>query len=200
MPEVLTPTAPPATPSALTDDALYEVVDGQIVETPWMGAYQTWFASWLMRFMMASEAVTSRGQVIVEALFLMDRSRPLKRRPDLAFISFDRWPRRRPVPDEEAWDVVPDLAIEIISKSNTAIDVLAKTHDYLRAGVRQVWVIYPLQQTVYVYRSSTDLTVLDQPAHVLDGGDVLPGFHVSLQDLFDDWVGPTEAQPEPSAT
>ena len=46
------------------------------------------------------------GRVVVELLFRMDPSRKLKRRPDLAFVSAEKWPLNRRVPEGEAWDLV----------------------------------------------------------------------------------------------
>ena len=48
-----------------------------------------------------------------------------------------------PVPKTAAWHVVPDLAVEVISPNDLAVEVLRKLDDYFRAGVRQVWVVYP---------------------------------------------------------
>ena len=81
--------------------------------------------------------------------------------------------------------MVPDLAVEVVSKSNTADEILAKLGDYFRTGVRLVWVVYPSVREVYVYTSPTDVQILAEPA-VLDGGEVLPNFHISLNRLFED--------------
>ena len=93
-------------------------------------------------------------------MFLLDAARKLERRPDLAFVSYERWARNRPVPRTPAWDVIPDLVIEVISPSNSASGVLVKVGEYFRHGVREVWVVYPLEEQVYVYRSPTSVRVL----------------------------------------
>jgi Uma2 family endonuclease len=85
--------------------------------------------------------------------------------------------------------VVPDLAIEVISPTNTAADVLVKVRDYFRAGVRRVWVIYPVEGEVYAYESPTVIRVL-QRGDELDGEDVLPGFRLPLATLFEDEPAP----------
>lgn len=165
------------------DDSLYEVVDGRRVEKCPMSALEGWIANWLNRLMNQSEAVTRLGFVAVEVLFLLDAGRKLKRRPDLAFVSFERWPRDRPVPMEEALDVAPDLAVEVVSRSNPAGEVVAKVGEYLKAGVRLVWVIYPMERVVYAYRAPKEVRVLGDD-DALDGGDVLPGFSVPVSELF----------------
>ena len=63
---------------------------------------------------------------MTETLFLLDRSRGLKRRPDVAFVSAKRWSLKREVPGTESWDVIPDLAVEVISKTNSANAVARK--------------------------------------------------------------------------
>src|SRR5262249_14942202 len=137
----------PAPPSG--GDALYEVVGGQVVEKAAMGAYATWIASLLAQAMGAFATAQQRGRVGVEMLFRLDMK--LQRRPDVAFVAFDRWPRGRQVPDDAAWDVIPDLAIEVNSPSNTGDEIIVKVNDYFRAGVVRVWVVYPIARTVYLY-------------------------------------------------
>ena len=68
----------------------------------------------------------------------------------------------------------PDLAVEIVSLTNSADEVADKLEEYFKAGVRQVWVVYPVHTKVYVYSSTTAVQIL-APGDELDGGDVLPG-------------------------
>jgi len=106
----------------------------------------------------------------------------LVRLPDVAFVSWDRLPGRR-VPDEPVPNVVPDLAVEVLSVSNTIGEMLRKRGEYFRAGVRLVWEIDPRARTVRVYTSETAFTDLTA-ADTLDGGVVLPGFTLPLAQLF----------------
>ena len=121
--------------------------------------------------------------MVTETLFLIDRARKLKRRPDVAFVSTKRWSLKREVPDTEAWDVVPDLAVEVISKTNSANAVARKIEEYFQAGVSLVWVIYPVTNKIYVYDSPTRVRIL-QLGDELDGEGVIPGFRVPLSTLF----------------
>jgi Uma2 family endonuclease len=126
-----------------------------------------------------------QGQAAHEQLFLIlvpdDPER--QRRPDAAFVSYQRWPADRPLPHTDPWPVVPDLAAEVVSKSNPAEEMLEKMADYFQAGVQLVWLIYPRRQQVYVYESPTQVRILAQ-ADELDGGAVLPGFRLPLASLF----------------
>ena len=88
------------------------------------------------------------------------------------------------VPQTRSWAVVPDLAIEIVSPTNTADEVADKLEEYFRVGVRSVWVVYPRQCMVYAYTSPKEVRVLTV-GDVLDGGDVLPGFSIPVQTIFE---------------
>ena len=171
--------------SPVPDDCFYEVVDGQIVELPPMGAYECDVASFLA--FMLGQVVNAQqlGKVVVETLFWLDRAGKLKRRPDLAFVSAKKWPIRRRAPKTEAWDLIPDLVVEVVSETNSANEINLKLVDYFRAGVKQVWVIYPVSRQVYVYTTLTTVQILTEPTE-LDGGDLIPGFRLSLTELFED--------------
>ena len=96
--------------------------------------------------------------------------RPRARVPARPGFCFDRcWPLRRRVPRTEAWDVVPDLAIEVVSKTNTADQMAEKIEDYFRSGVRQVWVVYPGTRKIYLYDTPTSVKIL-QVGDDLEGG------------------------------
>jgi Uma2 family endonuclease len=173
-------------PAHLDPDAakFYEVVNGQIVENPAMGARESILASYLVALMDPIARASRLGRVVAETLFWIDRASKLKRRPDVAFVSAKRWPMKRPVPRAEAWDVIPDLTVEVISESNSADAVARKIEEYFKAGVSQVWVIYPSTSKIYVYDSPARVRIL-QLGDELDGGGVIPGFHVALSTLFE---------------
>jgi Uma2 family endonuclease len=177
----------PATPSSepvVSGDMLYEVIDGQIEEKT-MGSYETGIASLLFRVLGPFADSNRLGQFFSEMLFRINIAKDLQRRPDLAFVSHARWPYNRRPPRGHFWDMVPDLAIEVVSQSNSAFQVQKKIHSYFEAGVAQVWVIYPDEKEVYVYASPTQITVL-QVGQDLDGGELLPGFRLPVANLFED--------------
>jgi len=165
-------------------DILYEVIDGQIVELPPMGAFEVDIASILFGYLIQHAHAHKFGRVVSEMLFQLDAAKPRKRRPDLAFVSYGRWPRRKKVPSMEAWQVVPELPIEVVGPSNTAEEVLVKVGEYFQAGGKRVWVVYPNVQQVYVYQSPSLNTILTRD-DALDGEDILPGFRLPLADLFE---------------
>jgi Uma2 family endonuclease len=165
---------------------LYEVVEGRVVEPPEMGVFEVAIANTLAEAIKAFFDKTGRlGRVYVEMLFRIDAGSNLQRRPDVAFISFERWPRDRPVPRTAAWDVVPDLAVEVVSPNDTMAEVNIKVNEYSRAGVRQVWLIDPGNETAHVYVSPNRIEVLHADDS-FDGGDLLPGFRLRLGDLLNE--------------
>jgi Uma2 family endonuclease len=180
--QVLTPPVP--APALDDGDTLYEVINGQRVECPPRGARASDLSSNLSGFLWSFARAQRLGRVEAEMLFLLDSEVDLQRRPDVAFVSSERWPRHQPVPDVAAWPVVPNLTAEVVSPTNTAEQVLAKVRDYFRTGVQLVWVVYPEDESVYVYTSRTAVRILDRTAE-LDGGDVLPGFRLALEELFE---------------
>ena len=106
----------------------------------------------------------------------------LVRIPDIALVRWERLPSRRR-PSSPVPQLVPNLAVEVLSRSNTLGEMAAKRHDYFAAGVELVWEIDPDARTVTVYSSLTDLLKLSA-AETLDGGTVLPGFSIPLAQLF----------------
>jgi Uma2 family endonuclease len=161
----------------------YEVIDGVRVEREPMGAFETILASWLCYLINTFSVERKLGLAVSEVLFVLDPNRDLRRRPDVAFVSYARWPAPV-VARENAWNVAPDLAVEIVSPTNLAEEIDSKVTDYFHAGVRLVWVVYPDSGRVYVYQSPTQVVVLERTS-TLTGGDVLPGFQFPIERLYE---------------
>ena len=73
--------------------------------------------------------------------------------------------------------------MEVMSPGDTVEEVEEKILDYLEAGTRLIWITNPRTRTITVYRSLTDIRVLTVD-DTLDGGNVLPGFSVSIKNVF----------------
>jgi Uma2 family endonuclease len=163
-------------------DGLYEVIDGRVVEKA-IGVYEYWLAGLIYGVLDRYAEANPVGRPVIEMIFDLRPHFDRERRPDVAFVSFERWASDRRLPREPSWAVIPDLAIEIVSRTNTADQVAEKLEEYFHSGVRQVWVVYPVQSKVYVYTSTTAVRIL-APGDELDGGEVLPGLRLSVADLF----------------
>ena len=99
---------------------------------------------------------------------------------DVAFVSQDRLPGR-PLPP--ILDLSADLAVEVLSPSNTKAEIARKLHEYFEGGTRLAWIVDHRAGTVRVHTSPTEFVTLTA-ADTLDGGAVLPGFALPLADLF----------------
>ncbi len=177
---------PPASPAMEPEepDGHYEVIDGRRVELPLMGAREAYIASRLSLRMGAHAQARDLGNVLVETLYALAPGRELQRKPDVSFISYDRWPKGRQPPRGNAWRVIPDLAVEVVSPNDPAVDLVARIRDFFEKGVRQVWVVLPDEWSIYVYDSPKSIRVLDR-ADTLDGGAILPGFRLPLAEFFE---------------
>jgi Uma2 family endonuclease len=102
--------------------------------------------------------------------------------PAVAFISWARLPEGE-LPDEAIASWVPELAAEVLSVSNTPREMALKVEEYFRAGVKLVWVIDPNTETAEEFTSPTTMRHVAK-TQALDGHDVLPGFSLSLKQLF----------------
>lgn len=103
--------------------------------------------------------------------------------PDAAFISKTRHSALEGV----AFPVAPDLAVEVISPSESSNDVLKKVRRYLAAGTRQVWTVYPEDTLVYVWKPGGEDDVHMQVVDIngsLSGEDALPGFTLTAREIF----------------
>ncbi len=165
------------------EEPLYEVVNGQKVELPPMSIYAAWIASRLQSRIGPFAETHGLGTVITEGLFILDRIKDLRRRPDVAFVSAEKWPLDRPIPETGDWELVPDLAVEVVSPNDIFQGVLAKMREYFRLGVKQVWIVLPVDREIYIYDSPRDLHILTAD-NELDGGVLLPGLRLSVASLF----------------
>ncbi len=102
--------------------------------------------------------------------------------PDVSFVSKQRYPT---LPDE--FHDAPDLAVEVLSPSNTHDEMMYKIRSYLRYGSRLVWVVHPQRKIVDVHRLDSAGNLVTQQLDIngtLDGEDVLPGFTLAVRDIF----------------
>jgi Uma2 family endonuclease len=121
------------------------------------------------------------GEAGIETGFILARNPDVVRLPDVHYISAER------IAQADAqnvyWDVAPDLAVEVISPSETAHKVQEKLRHYLAAGTRLVWQVYPARREVVVHqadgsgRTCTAEETLEFPT-------VLPGFRCTVAELF----------------
>jgi Uma2 family endonuclease len=159
---------------------LCELIGGTLLEKT-EGSYESYLAGVLFRWLANFIAENDLG-IALPPDGMMRLAPGLVRIPDVSFISWQRLPGRS-LPSGDIWRLVPDLAIEVLSKGNTPQEMERKLTDYFTAGVRQVWYVYPDAREVRVYTSPENFSTLGRQ-EILSGGDVLPGFNLDLQKLF----------------
>jgi Uma2 family endonuclease len=107
------------------------------------------------------------------------------RAPDVSFISWKSLPGGKPPPrSEKVPAVVPELVVEVLSESNTPREMARKRDEYFRAGVKLVWEINPESRSANVFTGPNNIAPVPANGN-LSGGDILPGFILSLQQVFD---------------
>jgi Uma2 family endonuclease len=157
---------------------LCELVDGVLVEKP-MGFDESRLAIELGYLLVEFLRQHDLGTVAGEA-GMMRLMSGLVRIPDVSFVRWEHLPEKYgPIPP-----IAPDLAIEVLSESNTPKEMERKLREYFESGTQLVWYFDLKARTVTVYTSPDQFTVLDE-SQTLDGGDVLPGLVLSLRELFE---------------
>jgi len=161
-------------------DALWEIDYGKVVEKP-VSALAIWIANRLLVALSQEIERLKLGHAVVEMVFILDRARNLKLRPDFAFVSAERWPLDRTLPFRTDWEVAPNIAVEVVSPSNRAGELAKKRRRYFRYDVEEVWVIYPEDRMVEVYdpKGSHEFTHEDRFTSRL-----LPGIEIHLAELL----------------
>jgi Uma2 family endonuclease len=164
-----------------------ELIDGTLVKKT-MASYESMLALALAHFLHNYLETNNIGTLGGEACLLRILPRQV-RAPDVSFIRWERLPPRG-APRPAIYAVAPDLAVEILSESNTKAEMDRKLKDYFKAGTRLVWYIDPETRTAQAYIAPTDWKDIDRDGSLF-GGDVLPGFELSLAKLFARVDGPT---------
>lgn len=162
------------------DDRLFELVDGVLVEKA-MGTHEGALGGYIYGLLFVHLQATDRGLALAGdgAVRLAAGS---VRYPDVCFLPWDR------VPDdpraEAIWSAVPTFAVEVLSRNNTAAEIDRKLRELFAGGCKLVWVIDPVAESAEVYTSATRSKRVARTG-VLDAGRVLPGFELSLAEVFD---------------
>ncbi len=167
----------------LPDAERFEFVDGGLVENPASGGQAVWIAGEI--FTALREYAKSMGGWAFPdgagyQCYAEDPNRV--RRPDVSYIAAGRLPNNE-LPEGHI-RTVPDVVVEVVSPNDSHGDVETKVEEYLRAGVRLVWVFGSATRRVWIYpgidRRAYSLTADDD----LTGDDVLSNFSCPIANLF----------------
>lgn len=161
-------------------DRICELVNGTLIEKA-LGTYESLVAMQIGAVLVQFVGANKLGIVLGEAGML--RILPGQVRiPDVSFISTERLPGGQ-LPDQPIAQLVPDLAVEVISPGNSKTEMTLKLTEYFRAGVRAVWYVYPKTRTVEIYASPTERRTL-KAKDTLDAAPLLPGLSFPVADIF----------------
>lgn len=158
------------------EDRRFELIQGEIEELAAPSPTHAYTAGEIYAAFRAYARQTNAGYAFSDSVSyqLSDIDAPI---PDASYISKARLPA---LPKKIT--VAPDVAVEVVSPSETYNRVMRKVATYLRYGTRIVLVVDQEQRTMAVHTSegSRILTVED----VFDGGEVMPGFRLAVRDIF----------------
>lgn len=168
---------------AMPDDGLRrELVQGEVRTMTPAGHTHGWIAVNVTTSLAAHVRANRLGRVYAaETGFRVATDPDTVRAPDAAFVAEQRV---RAAGDSPGfWPGAPDLAVEVVSPSDTFARVEEKVFDWLGSGTRMVVVVNPEKQTVTVFRSRSQIVLLAED-DVVDGGDVVPGWQLPVRDIF----------------
>ncbi len=160
-----------------------ELVKGKVYEMAPAGGRHGYAAINAGTFLNVHVRSNRLGRVFAaETGFIIEHDPDTVRAPDAAFVSLNRLSADE-IPDGYI-DLIPDLVVEVVSPNDRRREVREKVEEWLNAGVRLIWVLYPATRSAIVYRSLNDVTHLAAD-DFLDGEGVVPGFTCRLGELFE---------------
>ena len=160
---------------------LCELVDGVLVEKA-VGYYEDRLGTLLIHFLEMFIGEIGPGFVLGAAGMIRTDAVQM-RMPDVAYFSWEHFPGRL-LPAVQILDMRPDIAVEILSPKNTRAEMERKRREYFGGGTKLVWQVYPETTRVRVYVNVDQYTELGAD-DTLDGGEVLPGFTLSIRNWFE---------------
>ncbi|MBI4498633.1 MAG: Uma2 family endonuclease [Chloroflexi bacterium] len=164
------------------DECRYELLDGELVTMAPTGAEHGRIAARVAyRLLMHVEAHNGGAVLTNDPGIILRRNPDRVRAPDVCFIARERIPAGG-LP-QGYLETVPDLIVEVVSPNDTAVDVQQKVEEWLQAGARLVWVVYPGTRSVVVYQSLTQVRVYKE-GDTLDGAPVWSDFACPVASLF----------------
>ncbi len=156
----------------------YEYIKGELIPVPPTSMEHGDISADLFWFLSLHVRENQLGRVYMPDTGFRVGERVLM--PDIAFLSNEHLPDDR----SKASPVPPDLAVEVVSRTDIEYQIEEKAFAYLEAGTQLVWVLKPVSKTVTVYRSEVDITLLTRN-DTLTGENVIEGFSCQVAELFE---------------
>jgi Uma2 family endonuclease len=160
----------------------YELINGEIIDMGNSGAKHGYLCSLLIMALM-NYILPQKLGVILDSSTAFKLKNGNKRSPDISFFAKERLEGIAELPTGFL-EGAPDLAVEVLSPSNTVEEIHDKLVEYFENGTRLVWVIHPSEHYILVYLSAQEPDCLLKSSDSLDGKDVIPGFSLAVSELF----------------
>lgn len=168
--------------AAMPDDGkIYELHNGVLIEVAGSKYQQTRLAAWIIHLLLTYIEQQGLGGAVTGADGAAELNEFNTRIPDAAYISPERDQQQKV---NSYLQGAPDLAVEVVSPSNSDLEMQQRAGEYLGAGARLVWIVNPAKRTIDIYRLHGIRVHLDIEG-IADGGDVLPGLALPLQRIFE---------------
>ena len=167
------------------NDGRYELVDGEVVELSPVNDEHSGIASNIVTEFNNYSRKRGFGQAGVEAGYIVLSGPDTVRGPD---VSFRLVPRNRRRQNAGFLPDAPDIAVEVVSPSNTAAEMDRKIREYLAAGAQRVWVVYPPTPSAsrrVVIHHPDGATTIYTGDDVITDEELLPGFSLPLSEIFE---------------
>jgi|SRR5579871_4920970 len=170
----------------------FELVDGEIITMSPPISGHSYLGKRLFEAIFRYDPTHKFGEAFIETTFAMsDDPNWVKgsRVPDVMFIRTERWAKY--VSENLEWRkkplfIVPDLVVEIVSPNDRYGEVQKKVAKYLADGVQMAWVMDEDAPAVTVFRAGSNVQTTLTGNDSLDGGDIIPGFSISVASIFED--------------
>lgn len=162
------------------DGMLHELSEGELIAVTRPKFQHGWIAQTINEELVRCAKGKGLGVVFSEMAYLLLADPPTLRVPDVSFVRAERLPQ--PATDDY-FQGAPDLAVEIVSPGDTAEEVERKVRQYLAAGAKLVWVLYPKTRRLHVFRADGTFAVLNEN-DMLEAPELFPGWRVRLADLL----------------
>jgi Uma2 family endonuclease len=163
------------------DGKIYELHNGVLIEVAGSQKRQTRLAAWIIYLITLFIEENNLGGAVSGADGTYELNLYNTRIPDVAYVTAEH--------DQQGGDGfyrgAPDLAVEVVSPSNTPDELQQRAGEYLAAGTSLIWIVYSEQRTVDVYLPGGERIVLSQSDQYLEGYEILPGLKLPLHRVFE---------------
>lgn len=162
--------------------AMQELVEGEVIDVTAAGCDSSYIAVRIVLRLGAHVEAHNMGRVLgADGGYIIGRDPDTVRVPDVSFVGKARLAETADLGRLIAG--APDLAVEVLSPTDRGPDSERKCLEYLAAGTKLVWLVFPELRRIHVYRSAKEIEVLTDE-DTLTAEPVVPGFSCPVAEVF----------------